>query len=218
MRPLGSQATLLSKIIVSWTRRVDFKGFRRRVEAFLKMRLSPGQISQAQRCSPKQRPSDRRSVGRKPGAASAGRLEPCALAVVGSGSSPVRLLAKRCPASRRTEAFALPIGGIDAVWLKARAFDALQKRYFGHHCAGNPNIQEEFLDLSIINELSSYSAPVHFDSGWVMELETHCICGLHHYWRWEIADIGIMLFVREAGSAHVRKVVLLQSKRLYPKH
>lgn len=27
-----------------------------------------------------------------------------------------------------------------------------------------------------------------------------------------------MLFVREAGSAHVRKVVLLQSKRLYPKH
>ena len=101
------------------------------------MRLSPGQISQAQRSSPKQRPSDRRSVGRKPGAASAGRLEPCALAVDGSGSSPVRLLAKRCPASRRTEAFALPIGGIDAIWLKARAFDALQKRYFGHHWKGN---------------------------------------------------------------------------------
>lgn len=84
--------------------------------------------------------------------------------------------------------------------------------------ANNPNIQEEFLDLSIIDELSSHSSPTCFDSGWSVEIETHYIGGLSHYWRWEIADIGIMLFVREAGSAHVRKVALLQSKRLYPKH
>lgn len=84
--------------------------------------------------------------------------------------------------------------------------------------ANNPNIQEEFLDLSIIDELSSHSSPTHFDSGWTVEIETHYIGGLHHYWRWEIADIGIMLFLRESGSAHVRKVALLQSKRLYPKH
>jgi hypothetical protein len=32
-----------------------------------------------------------------------------------------------CQASRRTEAFALPNGGIDAVWLKARPVDALKK-------------------------------------------------------------------------------------------
>ena len=84
--------------------------------------------------------------------------------------------------------------------------------------ANNPNVQEEYLDLSLIDKLTEYySAPVRFDSGWIVELETHFIGGLPDH-NWEIVDIGIMLFMREAGSAHVRKVVLLQSKRLYPAH
>jgi len=47
--------------------------------------------------------------------------------------------------------------------------------------ANNPNVQEEYPDLSLIDKLTEYSAPVRFDSGWIVELETHFIGGLRHY-------------------------------------
>jgi hypothetical protein len=86
------------KITVSWRGDVLSKRFDGQAEAFLKMRLSPGQISQAQRCRPEQRPSDRRSVGRKPGAASAAGLSRarCSRWV---RLKPSRSLAKGCQAS-----------------------------------------------------------------------------------------------------------------------
>jgi hypothetical protein len=82
--------------------------------------------------------------------------------------------------------------------------------------ANNPNVQEEFLDHSLIAKLTDYSSPVRFESGWTVELVTHFIGRLHHLYRWEIADLGILLFVSEARSTDIRKVLLLQSKRLYP--
>lgn len=39
---------------------------------------------------------------------------------------------------------------------------------------------------------------------------------MRHFLGWEIADIGVLLFVRRAGKIQRRKVALLQSKRLYP--
>lgn len=87
--------------------------------------------------------------------------------------------------------------------------------------ANNPNVPEEHLDHSLIDVLTGYSDPVRFDSGWTVELETHYIGGLGHFYRREIADLGIMLFAGEAGSPgplfqKFQKFVLLQSKRLYP--
>lgn len=47
-------------------------------------------------------------------------------------------------------------------------------------------------------------------------VETHFLGGLRHWGNWEIADIGVLYFVRDSAGVQLRKVALLQSKRLYP--
>lgn len=39
---------------------------------------------------------------------------------------------------------------------------------------------------------------------------------MRHFYGWEIADIGLLLFAKKAGAVVSKKVALLQSKRLYP--
>jgi hypothetical protein len=80
----------------------------------------------------------------------------------------------------------------------------------------NPNLPEESLDLTWIEHLSQFSAPVTLASEWVAKIESHFLGGLRHFHRWEIADIGLLLFIRRAGKIRTSKVALLQSKRLYP--
>lgn len=80
----------------------------------------------------------------------------------------------------------------------------------------NPNAPEESLDLTLIAQLSRYSSPVTLASSWTVKVEVHYLGGLRHFHRWEIADIGVLLFIRSDGRIRRSKVALLQSKRLYP--
>jgi hypothetical protein len=81
-----------------------------------------------------------------------------------------------------------------------------------------PNIQEDYLDNSIVQALYAQSQRVRLNSGWTVEIETHFVGGLAHHWRWEIADLAIFLCLRGAGLIHAQKLALLQSKRLYPRN
>jgi hypothetical protein len=80
----------------------------------------------------------------------------------------------------------------------------------------NPNAPEESFDLTWIEQVGRYSSPTIFPSQWTARIETHYLGGLRHFHRWEIADIGVLVFLRLAPGEPVNKVALLQSKRLYP--
>jgi hypothetical protein len=82
--------------------------------------------------------------------------------------------------------------------------------------SNNPNLAEESLDHTWIEHLSQYSSPLTFSSAWTVRLDTHYLGGLRHFYNWEIADIGLLVFFRRAGQIIRSKVALLQSKRLYP--
>lgn len=81
-----------------------------------------------------------------------------------------------------------------------------------------PNCPETSLDMTFIEELSQYSAPRVVAPGWAVRIDTHYLGGLRHFYSWEIADIGILLFVKKNSKVVGQKVALLQSKRLYPKN
>lgn len=82
--------------------------------------------------------------------------------------------------------------------------------------SNNPNIPEESLDLTWIEHLTQFASPVTLSSAWTVKIETHYLGGLRHFYRWEIADVGVLVFFRQAGKVQRSKVALLQSKRLYP--
>jgi len=82
--------------------------------------------------------------------------------------------------------------------------------------SNNPNLPEESLDLTWIEHLSQYASAVTLNSFWTIKIETHYFGGMRHFYSWEIADIGVLLFVRRGGKLERSKVALLQSKRLYP--
>ena len=79
-----------------------------------------------------------------------------------------------------------------------------------------PNAHEPSLDTATITYIARKSRPVNFDSNWTIKLDTHFIGSGHHWGRWEIADIGLLLMFRRGGDLLRTKVALLQSKRLYP--
>jgi hypothetical protein len=99
-------------------------------------------------------------------------------------------------------------------WLR-QIFHACDLRITEKLC-NNPNIPEESLDLTWIEHLSHYSSAVTLASRWTVRVETHFLGGLRHFYGWEIADIGILLFIRHGNRIERSKVGLLQSKRLYP--
>lgn len=82
----------------------------------------------------------------------------------------------------------------------------------------NPNVPEQYLDVSLIEILTAHASPMRLNSGWTVRIETHYLGGLRHVQNWEIADIGILLSVRSVYQPRVMKVALLQSKRLYPEN
>ncbi len=79
-----------------------------------------------------------------------------------------------------------------------------------------PTTHEPSLDHALIGHLADFSAPFRFASKWIVTLETHFLGGAHHWGRWEIADLGVLIMYRRAGTVLRTKVALLQSKRLYP--
>ena len=79
-----------------------------------------------------------------------------------------------------------------------------------------PQCHEPSLDITFIEHLSRYASPISISENWTVRLDTHFIGGRRHFYRWEIADIGVLVFFRKNGRLLKRKVALLQSKRLYP--
>ena len=79
-----------------------------------------------------------------------------------------------------------------------------------------PNLPEESLDISFIETLSNYSAPRVVAPNWAVRIAAHFIGNIRHRRRYEIADIGIVIVFKKGSVVLARKLVLLQSKRLYP--
>lgn len=61
----------------------------------------------------------------------------------------------------------------------------------------NPNVQEEALDLTWVDEVMFYTTPLQTTSGWFVKIEAHYLGGLRHYENFEIADIGVRLPVED---------------------
>lgn len=79
----------------------------------------------------------------------------------------------------------------------------------------NPNTQEEQLDGLFIHELQRRGTSVRLADDWIVRVDTHYLGGLRHWERWEIADIGLLVVVRDGGQVTHVKTAALQSKRLY---
>lgn len=99
-------------------------------------------------------------------------------------------------------------------WLR-EVFKACNERISAKLSLG-PNLPEETFDLTWIEHLSHYATPVTLATNWRARIDTHYLGGLRHYYGWEVADVGVLLFVRRSGRIVRSKVALLQSKRLYP--
>ena len=81
--------------------------------------------------------------------------------------------------------------------------------------ARQPSMHEEMLDHMLVAELAA-SPPTFFaNSRTAIAIETHWLGGRWMHHRWEIADIAIFVSPRGQGQLLMRKVALLQTKRLY---
>jgi hypothetical protein len=80
-----------------------------------------------------------------------------------------------------------------------------------------PTTHEEWLDFSLIDAISEASGPHITQSGVVVDIAVHFVGGGVHWKRWEIADLGFIVNFRRSSELIRTKVVLLQSKRLYPR-
>ena len=79
-----------------------------------------------------------------------------------------------------------------------------------------PNVHEELLDLAFVDSVAMNSGPYKTQSDTVVDIDIHFIGGGWHYERWEVADIGLIVTFRRLGEILRTKIILLQSKRLYP--
>jgi hypothetical protein len=76
-------------------------------------------------------------------------------------------------------------------------------------------MHEETLDHILVCELAA-TPPTFFAPERVsVAVETHWLGSRRMYGRWEIADIALFVILRRGGSLLLRKVALLQTKRLY---
>lgn len=82
--------------------------------------------------------------------------------------------------------------------------------------ANVPNCPEPSLDLTLIEHLSQFSGPRVVAPGWAVRIDIHYLGGLRHFYGWEVADIGVLVFAKQGSSVVAKKTALLQSKRLYP--
>ncbi|GGN88990.1 hypothetical protein GCM10010112_73010 [Actinoplanes lobatus] len=80
-----------------------------------------------------------------------------------------------------------------------------------------PTTHEETLDFAFIDALVEARGPHLTMSGTVVDIDAHFVGGGWHWQRWEIADLGLIINFRQRGNLLRTKVVLLQSKRLYPR-
>lgn len=96
-----------------------------------------------------------------------------------------------------------------------RLFAAANKRT-SEKIARVPNCSEPSLDLTLVEHLSQFASPHVVAPGWAVRMDVHYLGGLRHFRQWEVADIGVLLFVRHGSKVVAKKAAILQSKRLYP--
>jgi hypothetical protein len=80
-----------------------------------------------------------------------------------------------------------------------------------------PNVHEESLDLAFLDAISSYSGPHRTASDTVVDIDVHFVGSGWNFERLEVADIAIIATFRRLSALLRTKVLLLQSKRLYPR-
>lgn len=113
-----------------------------------------------------------------------------------------------------TEIFDVP----ESVLIFIRNIFSEVNDYVSQKISKFPNAPEESLDISFIDKLSSYSGPVTVVPQWAVQIAAHFIGSIRHYRRYEIADIGVVVVFKKSTKIVGRKLVLLQSKRLYPEN
>ena len=106
---------------------------------------------------------------------------------------------------------ALPDVAIDFVREVFRVANEKVSRAMTTH----PSMHEESLDHILIMELTAAQSAFFATEQVGVSLESHWLGGRWMHGRWEIADIAIFILLRRRGSLVVRKVALLQTKRLY---
>jgi hypothetical protein len=93
-------------------------------------------------------------------------------------------------------------------------------RECNHHVSSalsdTPTTHEPTLDHLLIDYLRAHPASGLLGSNWVVRIDATYMGGGHHHHRWEVADIGLLVFFKRAGRVERVKLALLQSKRLYP--
>jgi hypothetical protein len=89
-------------------------------------------------------------------------------------------------------------------------------RELGLRIARVPNVHETSLDMALIDKLAEFASPALVSPNWTVRIDTHFLGGRRHFHSWEVADIGLLVFVRLGGRVQAKKVALLQSKRLFP--
>lgn len=79
----------------------------------------------------------------------------------------------------------------------------------------HPSTHEEQLDFLLIHELSARPPTFFANSKAGVVLNSHWLGGRRMFERWEIADIAVLITIKSEGRTVAKKVVLLQTKRLY---
>ncbi|MBB2836035.1 UNVERIFIED_ORG: hypothetical protein GGD51_006223 [Rhizobium esperanzae] len=101
-------------------------------------------------------------------------------------------------------------------WFCARFEEA--NRSVTENLINNPNTRETTLDDALLAPLQKQQAPVAFPSGVVVQMSVHNIGGLRRLYRWEVADIGVLVTVFQGHALRGQKIGVLQAKRLYPRN
>lgn len=78
-----------------------------------------------------------------------------------------------------------------------------------------PSLHEVMLDHIMITELAATPPTFFANSQAAVAIETHWLGGRWMHHRWEVADIATFVSLRQQGQLVLRKVALLQTKRLY---
>lgn len=101
-------------------------------------------------------------------------------------------------------------------WFRARFEEANSS--VTENLINNPNARETTLDDALLAPLQRRQAPVEFPSGTVVQMSVHNTGGLRRLYRWEVADIGVLVTVSRGGVVVGQKIGVLQAKRLYPRN
>src|SRR5277367_3175817 len=101
-------------------------------------------------------------------------------------------------------ATAWPVIPKDAIEYFRRAF-AEANRVATERIVNVPNIREISLDDALVDALIPFSPPKRLQSGVVVEMDIHNIGGLRRLYRWETADIAVLVFIYRGRRWSLKK-------------